>query len=107
EGAGLAVALNWDQLPILDTATAYAQKGYATGAGTRNWQSFGDHVVLPDGIEDWQKNLLVDPQTSGGLLVTCPPAAVDDILAVFQGQGFDKAAVVGNMSAGEPKVTVE
>ncbi len=107
EGAGLAVALNWDQLPILDTATAYAQKGYATGAGARNWQSFGDHVVLPDGIEDWQKNLLVDPQTSGGLLVTCPPAAVDDILAVFQGQGFDKAAVVGNMSAGEPKVTVE
>lgn len=106
-GAGLAATVEWDKLPILDTAAAYAQKGYATGAGSRNWESFGSNVVLPDGIEDWRKNLLVDPQTSGGLMVSCPPAAVDDILAVFRSQDFDSASLIGRMTAGQPQVIIE
>jgi selenide,water dikinase len=40
---------------------------------------------------------LSDPQTSGGLLVSCAPEAVADVLAVFQRHGFQDAAVVGHM----------
>ena len=43
--------------------------------------------------------LLSDPQTSGGLLVSCTPAALDAVLAVFQRHGFGQAAVVGAVSA--------
>jgi len=41
--------------------------------------------------------LLSDPQTSGGLLVTCSPEAVGDVLAVFKRHGFQDAAVVGHI----------
>jgi rhodanese-related sulfurtransferase len=40
-----------------------------TGASGRNWASYGDAVDLPAGLEDWRRDLLTDPQTSGGLLI--------------------------------------
>ncbi|MFN0183131.1 MAG: AIR synthase-related protein, partial [Aquabacterium sp.] len=43
--------------------------------------------------------LLTDPQTSGGLLVSCEPAAVDSVLAIFRRHGFDAAAVIGRIGA--------
>ena len=53
-----------------------------------------------------RKSLLTDPQTSGGLLVACAPEAVDEVLAIFRSEGFDEAAVVGEMVAGAPEVQV-
>jgi selenide,water dikinase len=50
--------------------------------------------------------LLTDPQTSGGLLVSCDPAAVDDVLALFRREGFAEAAVIGEMAAGPARVDV-
>ncbi len=106
KGAGLSANLVWDQLPLLDTVLDYAQKGYNTGAAGRNWDSFADFVVVPDGMEQWQKNLLMDPQTSGGLLASCPPEAAEKVLKTFHDAGFDHACVIGELSAGDAKVTV-
>ncbi|HEA3874117.1 TPA: selenide, water dikinase SelD, partial [Burkholderia multivorans] len=47
-----------------------------------------------------------DPQTSGGLLVACAPDAVDDVLACFRADGFDRAAVIGEMIDGPARVDV-
>jgi selenide,water dikinase len=41
--------------------------------------------------------LLTDPQTSGGLLVSCEANAVADVLAVFRRHGFDAAAEIGEV----------
>jgi len=106
EGAGLAAVLDWNRLPILPSALGYAQKGYNTGAANRNWASFGDSVTVPGGMEQWQKNLLMDPQTSGGLLVSCPPGRADAVVALFHAQGYGFATVIGEMIAGAPHVTV-
>ena len=106
KGANLAAMIKWDQLPILDTVLDYAKKGYNTGAAERNWDSFCDHVSVPDGMLQWQKNLLMDPQTSGGLLVSCPPDAVDVVLNTFHDSGFDFASVIGGLVEGNPKVSV-
>ncbi|HIM20640.1 MAG TPA: selenide, water dikinase SelD, partial [Rhodospirillales bacterium] len=65
-GSNLSATLYWDQLPILPSAINYAQRGFSTGAGNRNWDSFGDDVTLTNALEEWQKNLITDPQTSGG-----------------------------------------
>ena len=106
KGANLAAMIKWDQLPILDTVLDYAKKGYNTGAADRNWDSFCDHVSVPDGLVQWQKNLLMDPQTSCGLLVSCPPDAVDVVLNTFHDSGFDFASVIGGLVEGNPKVSV-
>ena len=106
EGAGLAATLDWDKLPLLPHALEYAQKGYNTGAAGRNWASFADNVTVPDGMEQWRKNMLMDPQTSGGLLVSCPADRVDAVVALFHGQGYGFATVIGELTAGSPHVRV-
>jgi selenide,water dikinase len=106
EGSGLAAKLDWDKLPILPSALGYAQKGYNTGAANRNWASFGEFVTVPETIEQWQRNMLMDPQTSGGLMISCPPETADAVVALFHEQGYEFAAVIGEMATGTPHVTV-
>ena len=74
----------------------------ATGPATAH------DVALPAGFAAEDQALLTDPQTSGGLLVACAPAALDAVLAVFRRHGFDTAAVVGAVAASSatPRVQV-
>ena len=85
---------------------ATAISGVFTGASTRNWTGYGDAVGLGAGLPPAAQVLLTGPQTSGGLLAACAPAAVDDVLAVFRAAGFGRAAVIGEIVAGEPRVEV-
>jgi selenide, water dikinase len=57
-------------------------------------------------LHDVARSLLTDPQTSGGLLVSCAPEAVDEVLAIFRADGFDQAAVIGEMVDGASRVEV-
>lgn len=107
KGSGFAATVDWNALPILPAALDYAERGYNTGAAGRNWQSFGQDATLPEGLPGWRKNLLTDPQTSGGLMLTCAPEATEKILAVFQDNGFADATVIGQVQDGDPHVTVK
>ncbi len=51
-------------------------------------------------VDETMKALLTDPQTSGGLLVACAPSAVGAVLDVFRAEGFEQAAVIGELAAG-------
>ena len=93
-------------IPLLPNVFQLASNGCVTGASERNWAGYGHDVVLGKDISAVQKTLLTDPQTSGGLLVSCDPSAVDEILALFVGEGFAHAAVIGEMVAGQAKVEV-
>jgi selenide,water dikinase len=105
-GSGLAAALDVERIPILPTARELAMRGLNTGAAGRNWASYGHEVTLPDDLPDWRQNLLVDPQTSGGLLVSCDPADADHVLGLFRDQGFAFAGVIGAMEEGAAGVAV-
>ncbi len=105
-GAGLAARLHGAAVPILPGAEALAEKGYATGAAARNWQSYGGGVHLPPDLADWRRGLLCDPQTSGGLLVAVAPDQADAVLQRCHAAGFPHAAIIGEMAAGAPAVTV-
>ncbi|MBI2508779.1 MAG: selenide, water dikinase SelD, partial [Betaproteobacteria bacterium] len=105
-GSKLAAQLDFGRLPILSAAQHLAAAGYVTGASGRNWTSYGGAVELPAGWPDWRRNILADPQTSGGLLVACEPASVPAVLDVFKQQGFQHATVIGALDRGEPGVVV-
>jgi selenide,water dikinase len=85
-GAKCEVHLDWRSVPLLPGVRELAVRGFVT--------------------ED--RALLTDPQTSGGLLVACDPAALDEVLRTFREQGFEQAAVVGEVGAarGAPGVRV-
>lgn len=106
-GSGLAAHLEFGRIPILPQAAELAQAGYITGASNRNWASYGQVVELFEGCTDWQRALLTDPQTSGGLLVACAEAALEEVMQVFHRHGFERASVVGRLEAGAPAVVVK
>jgi selenide,water dikinase len=105
-GAGLEAQLDMANIPLLPGVEQLARDGYFTGASGRNWDAYGKDVQLAASIAPAQQALLTDPQTSGGLLVACDPASVDEVLALFAREGFEGAAVIGRMAEGTPRVTV-
>ena len=99
-GANLGMRLELDRIPLLPGVLELAGQGMVTGASQRNWDGYGAGVILPDGISPAYLALLCDPQTSGGLLVSCAPEAADAVLACFESQGFHSARRIGCMVAG-------
>src|SRR5262245_34919124 len=105
-GSKLAGDVSFDALPVIPEALEWVKQGVATGASDRNWKGYGHEVALPGSFPDWKRKLLTDPQTSGGLLVSCAPDAVQGVLAEFKKRGFAEAAVVGKVRAGPARLTV-
>jgi selenide,water dikinase len=107
-GAGMVLAIEWQRVPLLAGVRDLVAAGLVTGASGRNWAGYGSEVQLPDGFAAEDKALLTDPQTSGGLLVTCDAGSVSAVLAVFRRHGFDAAAEIGEVlpggSAAQPLV---
>jgi selenide, water dikinase len=99
-GAGLRADLSWNAIPIIDEAKALVQADIFTGASTRNWAGYGHEVTLASQLGIWQQNLLSDPQTSGGLLISCAPELEAEVLAILQADGFSRAAVIGRFEPG-------
>jgi selenide, water dikinase len=105
KGSQVAARIQWDAVPLLPGVEDLARAGIRTGASTRNWSSYGDWVNL-GARGELEKTLLTDPQTSGGLLVTCVPEAAEIVLQLFRREGFDQSAVIGDVVGGPPVVQV-
>ena len=105
-GAKLTAVVEWSRVPLLDNVVAMAAAGFVTGASGRNWSGYGAEVELAAGLPATARDLLSDPQTSGGLLVSCAPDAVDAVLKIFGDEGFAQAAVIGRVEAGKPSLRV-
>ncbi len=99
-GAGLQVEIDWPAVPLLPGVRELADQGCVTGASARNWAGYGEQVQLPEGFAELDRALLSDPQTAGGLMVSCRPASLDAVLDCFRRHGFDAAAVVGRVQSG-------
>jgi selenide,water dikinase len=105
-GSGLRFVLRSEAVPLLPKAMQLAQQGFVTGASGRNWESYGAAVALPPGYPLWRRQILTDPQTSGGLLVACAPERADALLRTIRDAGYAEARVIGEMRAGDPGIEV-
>jgi selenide,water dikinase len=105
-GAGLSAHIDFARLPIFEGARKLAQSGIGTGAAKRNWASYGHEVTLTPDMPAWQRDLLCDPQTSGGLLIAFAPDAAKDVLNLVTARGFDHATVIGAFARGLAHIEV-
>ncbi|NYE60895.1 selenide,water dikinase [Duganella sp. 1224] len=105
-GAKLEAHLEMRKIPLLPGVEQLAHDGFFTGASGRNWEAYGKDVKLAENITPAQHSLLTDPQTSGGLLVSCDEASVEEVLTLFRREGFGDAAVIGRMADGPARVNV-
>jgi selenide,water dikinase len=103
----LTLVIRIGDLPLLSEAATLAQQGHVTGASLRNWASYGKDVNLPALVPEWQRHLLTDPQTSGGLLISCASDRADAVVQSIVGAGYADARVIGYARSGPPQITVE
>jgi len=104
-GSGLSAEIVITDIPVLAGVETLARDGVRTGASVRNWASYGEAVRAPaGGLPDWRRDILTDPQTSGGLLIAVDPADAGAVLALVRAQGFADAATIGRLAAGAPEI---
>jgi len=99
-GAAAQLGFEWSRVPLIAGARELASQGCITGASGRNWASYGHEVSLPAGFSEVDRALLSDPQTSGGLLVSCSAGSAAHVLETFRAQGFGDAALIGEVTPG-------
>ena len=107
QGSNVEIAIHYSKLPFLNNAEALAKEGYFTGASHRNWDSYGENIVLPNNFPDYKRYLLTDPQTSGGLLLSVAPEDAEDIVYYAKENGYPLSTIIGKVREGKPKVIVE
>ncbi len=84
-------------MPLLSGAWELARQGIGPGGTTRNKDYFGAYVTLAPGMEEALVNLLFDPQTSGGLLVSVAGDKSETLMAAMTAAGVP-AAVIGEVT---------
>ncbi len=102
----VGATIDFARIPRHPGTLELAREGLYTGASARNWAGYGNDIILGAGVDEAERALLTDPQTSGGLLVACAPEAVDAVLAIFGDEDFADAAVIGEIVAGAPRIDV-
>jgi selenide,water dikinase len=105
-GAALAVEIDAGAPALLTGVEALAKGGVRTGASGRNWASYGASVRIQGAMPDWRRDLLTDPQTSGGLLIAVAPDEADGVLELALSRSFAASRKVGRIRAGPAGVTV-
>jgi len=96
-GSRLSARVRLADVPRIGIAAEFARRGIVTGASARNWAGYGAQVDWPADADEWQRALVSDPQTSGGLLVSCRADAAAAVLEAFRAAGFAQAAAIGDM----------
>lgn len=107
EGAGLTVIINAGAVPLFDQALEFARMGVIPAGTYRNDEYFAGRVAVSDELAPGLRDVLFDPQTSGGLLLALPLADARELQTRLQAEG-KLAELVGHVEAkGEHAVVVE
>src|SRR5262245_17692890 len=106
-GSNLTLTIRASDVPVLTQAARLAQQGFITGASHRNWASYSSGIILPADCPDWQRHLLTDPQTSGGLLIACTSDKASAIAQRIKAAGYPLASRIGQVEAGVAAIRIE
>ncbi len=104
-GSGLTARLHWSAVPRVAGVEQLIEQGCLTGASERNWAAYGPDVALAADLPAAAKTLLTDPQTSGGLLISCAKDQTSGLLRLLKSEGFEQAAVIGELVKPLPQAT--
>ncbi len=107
-GSKVSFRIDFNSLPVLPEALEFASMGMVPGGAHKNREFRENIVEYSAGITPAKRDILFDPQTSGGLLICCPGDQAVDLLSSLHSRGLHEAAIMGEIdpSPGE-KIIVE
>jgi len=106
-GCKSSVILNFAALPIYPDALAMYKKGETTGSNKGNRAMCKGKLECRVALSKAEEDILFDPQTSGGLLISVPKEQAAEVVRALEQAGAPCAVIVGEVVAGSPGVVVE
>jgi selenide,water dikinase len=107
QGSGVQIDIYYEELPFYPNALDMYRKGETTGSNNANRKLAGEHWETTTKRSQEEEELLFDPQTSGGLLLSIPDTQTDDCIAALKQAGVETAARIGRVVAvGQPSLRV-
>ncbi len=100
-GSGVALTIHMDQLPIMPEALEMYRRGVTTGVNKHNRDMVRERIVFRGDWPDWHREIVFDPQTSGGLLVALDSAQSEAALNALQQAGITSARRIGTVASAE------
>lgn len=102
EGSGLSAVIDFKNIPlIIDDIKNYVEQKSVPGGTNRNWESYGDKI---GNISEYQKAILADPQTSGGLLISVEENSIEKVKQIFLEEGIKFIQPIGRFIKQAEKV---
>jgi selenide,water dikinase len=95
--SGVSLEVRCDRIPRLDAVLEFAAAGLLSGATYANRKYVGEAVEFSRGVQLADQDLLFDPQTSGGLLIACPPDGAERLIAGARERLTTPCAIVGRV----------
>lgn len=93
----IGMAIYCSLIPIFAGASEFARMGLVPGGTYRNRDFRAAVVEFAAGVPDWAPDILFDPQTSGGLLISTSPGKAKVLLAKLHRTGHRDAAIIGEI----------
>ena len=99
KGSGVSLRIRIGDLPVMDEAIAMYRRGMTTGVNAHIVDRVKHHVRFEDALPAWHRQIVYDPQTSGGLLVALPAAQAPDLVKALHAAGVSAACMIGEAAA--------
>lgn len=103
-GSDVRLEISMDDIPIMREALAMYKKGMNTGMNASNRRLVAKNMRFEKDLPAWHQEIVYDPQTSGGLLVSVPASGSENMLEALTNAGVDQARIIGRVTARQDKV---
>ena len=98
----ISLTLFSNRIPLFPNVTEYAQMGLSPGGLFRNKDFYSDKVSFSESVDILLRDILFDPQTSGGLLIAVPPQEADELVEHLHAENIPEATIVGETGSAAP-----
>ncbi len=105
-GSGVNLVFHAGDIPVLPRAREFAAMGMVPAGAYNNRHYVENDVRMAPGVPEALQDLLYDPQTSGGLLISVAADKARDLMAALQERGVKAARIVGEVEEGTGWITV-
>ena len=97
EGSGIGMRIRTSEVPYFQGIRPFVEEGLVPGGLIRNHKFWEKRLDVGPGCPEWLIDILFDPQTAGGLLISLPPEAAKELLRKMHAAGIEEAAIVGEV----------
>jgi selenide,water dikinase len=97
QGAGNGLKIVLENLPVIDVALGFAAMGMVPGGAHKNRSFREDMVDMDESADPAMRDILYDPQTSGGLCIAVAPTSAEGLVQHLHSEGVEHAAIIGEV----------